>query len=848
MLETHGPPLHRMAMAICLVCFVSLQAEGKEEVRKMSATGRAIVEAAPGKASAPPAWDFSPGKSCGWYHSGQWQEIPKVGAFWRLVADDTPEVRIPRGGMTLISPEFTTLVSVRSGDGVAAVLRSSRTGWVTLYYAEMVAGAKGDFGAERSERRLLYASPDFQTFRIRPRWQDGARICKLRLDGPGFGGRLDIQSIRFFRRADSPRRQPAARWDFRQPRVTRGVLGNQPPPNLRHVAGGIGVRGNDGPGMVTLDTTEIDADANPWVRIRMRVGAGPMGGIAFHPTNRGTDEKMRRYWAIREFMKWFHFRVRTDGESHTYNLRLSDYDYAAGKNPDQHNRKRTGFEGLQRVFHIMPSHSPDAESCLESVSFGPQPEGPVCLVTEYAGAAQAVLRQGRPGVIAVRLCNSGGETATGLAIERTDGNSAVTIDLAGARGIPRDLPPDSTSTLYLDVTAAAPGTQGVSLKVSCQGDQLKIPIALAVEPLLELEQGVIPEPRPIKTDYHIGAYYFTGWSDLTHWPKLPSLAERRPALGYYSELSPQVADWDIKWAVEHGIDHFVVLWYHYNGKQRTRFIEDALLKAKFLPHIKFCVMWCNASNPWWKYTEQDFVDITDYWIKNYFPHEQYRRDEKGRPIAWMLQGWNMAKNFGKDNAVRLMRGAEVRARAAGFPGIHWIACQHGGKRMFDDPADLQEIGFEEWTAYNINGQKSYPYPVVPAQTVVDSAPVIWGKIPVKPVLPVFCGWNNRWVGREFTYCYGFTPGLFRKHLAQARAYLDRSASDSMVIDCWNEWGEGEVLGPNAEYGFSLLKEIPKVFAPGELPRPVVVPEDIGATVPQMPGLWERVNRPPFHSK
>ncbi|MBT3292095.1 MAG: hypothetical protein HN380_32445, partial [Victivallales bacterium] len=177
MLETHGPPLHRMAMAICLVCFVSLQAEGKEEVRKMSATGRAIVEAAPGKASAPPAWDFSPGKSCGWYHSGQWQEIPKVGAFWRLVADDTPEVRIPRGGMTLISPEFTTLVSVRSGDGVAAVLRSSRTGWVTLYYAEMVAGAKGDFGAERSERRLLYASPDFQTFRIRPRWQDGARIC-----------------------------------------------------------------------------------------------------------------------------------------------------------------------------------------------------------------------------------------------------------------------------------------------------------------------------------------------------------------------------------------------------------------------------------------------------------------------------------------------------------------------------------------------------------------------------------------------------------------------------------------------------------------------------------------------
>ncbi len=70
-------------------------------------------------------------------------------------------------------------------------------------------------------------------------------------------------------------------------------------------------------------------------------------------------------------------------------------------------------------------------------------------------------------------------------------------------------------------------------------------------------------------------------------------------------------------------------------------------------------MWCNASNPWWKYTEQDFVDITDYWIRNYFPHKQYRRDERGRPIAWMLQGWNLVKHFGKDNAVRLMRDAEA---------------------------------------------------------------------------------------------------------------------------------------------------------------------------------------------
>ena len=829
-----------LALGTCLACLATSEVQAGEQSREVAAEASAI--SAP---SVLPAWDFSDGESCGWHHNGEWRPIAKTGPFWRLDADDSPQARIPGDGMALVGPELDDPATVAPADGVEVVLRSSRTGWVTLYYAEVVDGERMDFGAERSERRLLYASADFQAFRIRPRWREGARVCRLRIDGPSFGGSLDIRSIRFFRDTDVPRKRADCRWDFRQPEVARSVLGDRPPPNFKSSPEGILVGGNDGPGMLSLDTEGIDADANPWVRIRMRVGSGPMGGIAFHSTNRGTDEKMRRYWAGREFIKWFHFNVRADGEFHTYNLRLSDYDYAAGKQPGRQNRKRSGFEGIQRVFHIMPSHNPKSESCLESVAFGPAPEGPVLLVREYAGAAQAVLRQGRPGVLAVRLRNSGGETASDFRVERIDENAAVTIDTATARGIPQTLPPDGTLSLYLDMTATGTGEQPVTLRIRCQGDQLTLPMVVDVEPPLELEQGMIPEPRPVRTDYNIGCYYFTGWSDLDHWPKIPPLAERRPALGYYDELSPEAADWDIKWAVDHGIDHFVVLWYHYNGKQHTRFIEDALLKAKFLPHINFCVMWCNASNPWWEFTEEDFVEITDYWIRNYFPHEQYRRDEKGRPVAWMLQGWNMVEHFGKDNAIRLMRDAEARARAAGFPGIHWIACQHGGKHLFDDPADLREVGFEEWTAYNINGKRSYPYPIVPARTVVNAAPTIWKQIPVKPVLPIFCGWNSRWIGRDFSYCYGFTPELFREHLAQARACLDQTSADTVIIDCWNEWGEGEILGPNAEYGFRLLKQIPKVFAPQESPRPVVVPEDVGAGVPEIPGLWERVNRPPF---
>ncbi len=784
-----------------------------------------------------PSWDFADGGNHGWHPNRSWRAAEKAGPFWRLDADDSLAARISGTQKVLVGPTLAEPVTLAPGDGVEVVWRTSRTGWVTLYYAEVVDGARTDFGVERSERRLVYASPDFQTVRIRPRWHAGARVYQLRIDGPSFGGRLDIRSIRFFPATEDPREQTDRGWNFLQPAVTRAVLGNRPPPNLTASEEGLVVKGNDGPGMITLESQGVNAGENPWVRIRMCTNAGPMGGIAFHPTNRSMDPKMRRYWAGREFIKWFHFNVRADGTFHTYNIRLSDYDHLRTKNTRRKDRKRTGFNGLQRVFHIIASHNPNATSCIESVTFGPTPEGPTFLVSEYAGSAQAVLRQGRPGRIALRLRNAGGKAASDFIVERADENQNVTIDTSIIQQVPDSLLPDDTLTLYLKTTATKPGKQQVALNISCNGDHLRVPITLDIEPSLQLKQGAIPEPRPIRTDYHIGCYYFTGWSDLTHWPKIPLLAERRPALGYYNELSPEAADWDIKWAVEHGIDHFVILWYHHNGKQQTRFIEDALLKAKFLPHIKFCVMWCNAANPWWKFTEQDFVDITDYWIHNYFPHKQYRRDNQGRPIAWVLQGWNMIDHFGKDKAIRMMRAADTHARAAGFPGIHWVACQHGGKRLFDDPTDLNAAGFEQWTAYNINGQSSYPYPVIPAETVVRAAPIIWQQIPVKkPVLPIFCGWNSQWVGRDFSYCYGFTPELFRAHLEQARAYLDKTDADSIIIDCWNEWGEGEVLGPNAEYGFRLLKQIPKVFAPTKPPRPVIVPEDVGLTVPQIPGI------------
>lgn len=46
-----------------------------------------------------------------------------------------------------------------------------------------------------------------------------------------------------------------------------------------------------------------------------------------------------------------------------------------------------------------------------------------------------------------------------------------------------------------------------------------------------------------------------GFDDLHNYP------ERTPLLGYYDGDSPELCDWEIKWALEHGINCFIFCWY-----------------------------------------------------------------------------------------------------------------------------------------------------------------------------------------------------------------------------------------------------------------------------------------------
>ena len=52
-------------------------------------------------------------------------------------------------------------------------------------------------------------------------------------------------------------------------------------------------------------------------------------------------------------------------------------------------------------------------------------------------------------------------------------------------------------------------------------------------------------------------------------------------------------------------------------------------------------------------------------------------------------------------------------------------------------------------------------------------------------------------------------------------------SKMLLLDNWNEWGEGHYIAPYREFGFGYLDAVRKVFGDAPEPHVDLIPEDIG---------------------
>ena len=352
------------------------------------------------------------------------------------------------------------------------------------------------------------------------------------------------------------------------------------------------------------------------------------------------------------------------------------------------------------------------------------------------------------------------------------------------------------------------------------------------------DQGYPPPPEPAQSRITLGAYVFPGWyrdkgkgdypykthDEDSEWRQVAKRSGPRPLLGFYDDSLPEVNDWHIKWALEHGISFFCFDWYWNAGEHRLlRTLERGFLKAKYCEQMKFCVHWCNHGLDWhgrqWnRPLDEDFqtkalVELTEYLADRYFGLPNYLTIE-GRPVFLI---WDVARvvkaNGGPSGFARALGEMNAVLRARGLKDIYLVAV-HALK-------GIEEAGFAATTGYGYYGT-DYDSPYewrgghsIPYEEMVKHYETTWRSITRQPGLPyilaVGSNWDNRpRAGANAAVITGKTPAKFRTMCENSLKYVDKRVGMALV-EAWNEWGEGSFIEPDKQWGFALLDVVRDVF-------------------------------------
>jgi len=345
----------------------------------------------------------------------------------------------------------------------------------------------------------------------------------------------------------------------------------------------------------------------------------------------------------------------------------------------------------------------------------------------------------------------------------------------------------------------------------------------------------IPEPQPAPTKLLIGAHHCPLWErdQPEMWDQVVKHPERTPALGFYSQENPEVADWETKWAVEHGISFFVYCWYRdgQGGPVKTRFssaIHDALFKSRYASKIKFTIMWENqARGKAGVANEADLLEnLLPFWVQNYFRHPSYLKIDN-RPLLFIYRPEFLVQDLGSVERVRAafekMRAA---CRQAGFDGLYLL-----GEYRGLDPNHLRlmrSLGLDYTFAYcwHVQGNPS-PQRAIAAQLDYIAKTREMGILP--QVITVSQGWSG-W--HDEGSIWKIPPKDYQELLRKAKDLVESQpaselGSKMLLLDNWNEWSEGHYIAPHREYGFGYLDAVRDVFSSAPKEHTDLLPEQIG---------------------
>ncbi len=345
----------------------------------------------------------------------------------------------------------------------------------------------------------------------------------------------------------------------------------------------------------------------------------------------------------------------------------------------------------------------------------------------------------------------------------------------------------------------------------------------------------IPEPQPVETKILIGAHHCPLWEadKPAMWDQVVKHPERTPVLGFYSQENPDVADWETKWAVEHGISFFVYCWYRdgQGGPVKMRFasaIHDALFKSRYVSKMKFTIMWENqAKGRAGVADEEDLLrNLLPFWIENYFRHPSYLKIDN-KPLLFIYRPEFLVQDLGSVENVQAAFGKMRQAcREAGFDGLYLL----GEYRGLDANhlRLMKRLGLDYTFAYCWHVQDNPT-----SQRAIATQLDYIAKTREMGILPEVVTVSQGWSGwHDEGSIWKIPPEDYKELLRKAKDVVQsfpasELGSKILLLDNWNEWSEGHYIAPHREYGFGYLDAVREVFSDAPKEHVDLVPDDLG---------------------
>ncbi|MEI7731149.1 MAG: glycoside hydrolase family 99-like domain-containing protein [Verrucomicrobiota bacterium] len=694
---------------------------------------------------------------------------------------------------------------------VEICLKADHDGVGELFWSNTQEGKYGGFTSEKVTRYTATGGTNWQTIRLLPFWQTEKRIMRLRLDVYD-GTRFELASIRI---VDLMTDAAPVKPDFD---FTQGGCGWLPLDGATGTTNKLGV-------IVGLPTSrsfflspavQFSSEDAAYLAVRLAATKGRTGKLYF-----ATDQSPG--WQT------VAFPITADGRPHTYNLDMLTVEK---------------WRGRIVALGLRPTDATNTASMVNWLRVGTGPQGSAQIQVLSFGLDEALPRVGGEYRILAHLVNTGGAPLTGLQAELTlpKGAIAVVKPLHGA--LTNQLAFGETLDLAWRFKPAAPISGDAVLRLTASAaNPVTTQAPMRVTPTLRLEKAsYVPEPKPVRGPYEVGAYYYPGWQDASRWQPLQNFPERKPVLGWYAEGSPEVADWHIKWAVEHGITFFAYDWYWSQGARHNEHgLHDGYFKARYRNLLKFCLLWANH-NPKNTSSQADCLAVTRYWITNYFKRPEHLTVE-GKPVMIIFSEDRLASDLGVEGVKTAFEAMRAECRQAGLPGLYLVTCVNS----VGQARRAAQQGYDAVSAYNwphlgaAADEKAAPY-----STLIGGYYRQWQHIvsetAIPLMLPICGGWDSRpWHGDNALVRYERTPELFRQHLLDARSFMDQVQKPSPVtrfalVEAWNEWGEGSYIEPHQQYGFSYLDAIREVFSGATNAHVDFGPADVGMGPYEVPTM------------